>query len=175
VTNDQIIDEIIRREGGDQFTDRPSDRGGPTKYGITQKAWDDYLNAHGYARDATLPPFVRDIDRTAARHFYFAMHVTPFVWIVDDALRELVVDCSVNHGRTRATRWLQLAAGVEPDGVIGPKTRAAANTSSAHELYVDILRRRFRFYALIASDQLPADPDLPNLRGWIARACEFIR
>nr|WP_222532573.1 glycosyl hydrolase 108 family protein [Azospirillum sp. 412522] len=30
-----IIDTILRREGWPRYTDRPSDRGGPTKGGIT--------------------------------------------------------------------------------------------------------------------------------------------
>ena len=27
----QVIDEVIQREGGDKFTDRAEDRGGPTR------------------------------------------------------------------------------------------------------------------------------------------------
>src|SRR5437667_223125 len=34
LTTDQIIDEIIHREGG-VFVDLPEDRGGPTKFGVT--------------------------------------------------------------------------------------------------------------------------------------------
>lgn len=41
----QIVDDILRREGS-TFTDRPNDRGGPTKYGVTQTAWDDYVGGH---------------------------------------------------------------------------------------------------------------------------------
>jgi lysozyme family protein len=172
MTNDQIVDAIIRREGGDQYTDRPSDRGGPTKFGITQRAWNHYLSTFipviGY------PMHVRDLTLEKAREFYEREHVAPFAWIADDSLRELAIDSSVNHGRGRATKWLQQSAKVTLDGVIGPKTRAAVNTRPG-AVYVALLRLRFAFYALIASDQLPADPDLPNLRGWINRACEFIR
>lgn len=170
MTDYEIIDRIIEREGGDKYTDRPSDRGGPTKFGVTQRAWREYRARHA----EPLPEHVRDLTLEHARQFYWIEHVAPFEWIADDALRELAVDCSVNHGRTRATKWLQEAAGVVADGAIGPKTRAAVNTK-ASVVYAKLLRRRFKFYAEIASDQLPADPDLPNLRGWISRGCEFIR
>ncbi|USI72719.1 glycoside hydrolase family 108 protein [Sphingomonas morindae] len=43
MTIDQRIDAVIAREGG--YADRPSDRGGPTRYGITQAV----ARAHGYA------------------------------------------------------------------------------------------------------------------------------
>src|SRR5690606_41674791 len=55
-----IIDDIIRREGT-AYTEHPSDRGGATKYGITQSTWDDYWMWQ-YAEDGSeLPANVRDI------------------------------------------------------------------------------------------------------------------
>ena len=38
-------------------------------------------------------------------------------------------DAAVNSGPGRGARWLQEALGVNPDGVIGPKTIAAANAA----------------------------------------------
>ena len=181
MTNDQIIDAILRREGS-AYTNRKSDRGGPTKYGITQKSWEPHRDR--LAKRGDWPSLhVCDLTESEARLFYISEHVAPFAWLKDDNLRELLVDCSVNHGTRRATIWLQQAAGVKADGVIGPVTRAAVKPraetfgdySNHLRLHRDVLRTRFKFYATIASDQLPADPDLPNLRGWINRACEFIR
>lgn len=171
MTISEIIDELIRREGGDKYTDRPSDRGGPTKFGVTQKAWDDYRQRHP---TLALPALVRNLDRTDAVDFYRAEHVEPFAWILYNDLLNLIVDCSVNHGKSRATKWLQEAARVQADGVIGPVTRAAVN-AAPETAYQRVLVRRFQFYALIVTDQGPNDPDLPNLRGWINRACEFVR
>ena len=173
MTDYEIIDRIIEREGGDRFTDRPSDRGGPTKFGITQRAWVEHRTRRPMTT-RNLPDHVRDITLQHARAFYFVEHAAPFAFIYDDQLRELVIDCSVNHGKLRATKWLQEVAGVVADGVIGPVTKPAVNMRP-YNTYAELLRRRFKFYAQIASDQLPADPDLPNLRGWINRACEFIR
>ena len=38
---DELIDELIEREGG--FVSHPADRGGPTRYGITEAV----ARAHG--------------------------------------------------------------------------------------------------------------------------------
>ena len=46
----ELIDALIEREGG--FVANPVDRGGPTRYGITEAV----ARAHGYAGDmAALP------------------------------------------------------------------------------------------------------------------------
>ena len=55
---EELIDELIEREGG--YANHPADRGGPTRFGITEAV----ARAHGYARSdgraasrARLPPF----------------------------------------------------------------------------------------------------------------------
>ena len=42
MTDSEIISAILVREGGGRYTDVPADRGGPTKYGITQAALAEY-------------------------------------------------------------------------------------------------------------------------------------
>ena len=161
-----IVDDILRREGS-AFTDHPADRGGPTRYGITQTAWQDYRARHP---GRTLVEHVRDLNEATAREFYQVEYVGPFAWLSAD-LRALVVDCAVNHGKRRAILWLQEAADVDADGVIGPQTRAAviARTST---VYRRVLSLRLQFYAtIVARDTSQA----VFLRGWINRACEFVR
>ena len=40
---DRLIDEVISLEGG--YSDHPADRGGPTRWGVTEAV----ARAHGYA------------------------------------------------------------------------------------------------------------------------------
>lgn len=168
-----IIDNIIRREGG--FSDHPNDRGGRTKYGVTQRTWNAYRAKH----DPLLSPSsVRNIDVNDARQVYRTMYVEPLAWIEDEALLDLAADCAVNHGMHRATRWLQRAAGVEEDGIIGPVTRSGVN-SEPDWCYTELLKIRLRFYVEIATDEfdkleLAEDSDLVFLMGWINRLAEFI-
>jgi lysozyme family protein len=167
----QIIDEIIRREGGSAFTNDPVDRGGATKYGITQRAWDDYLRKWQQHTTDRLPREVQSLKHHHAVGFYRSEHVTPMLWIEDTDLRHLVIDCAVNHGPGRARRWLQEAAGVKVDGLIGPVTRGAVN-DQPDVAYRNMLHLRIAFFGSIVVN----DPtQLRFLRGWLNRACEFIR
>ncbi len=78
----------------------------------------------------------------------------------------LVFDAAVNNGVGRAARWLQLAAGAAPDGVIGPVTLAAvaARAGEGDALCAEFLARRMDFMAT-----------LPTWRsfglGWARRLC----
>lgn len=147
-----IIDEIIAREGG--FVDHPSDRGGPTNWGITQATLSEYRG-----RDVTVDD-VRQLTRDEAREIYEITYINAprFNQIHYQPLRDLVIDCGVNHGTRRAARWLQRAAGVGDDGVVGPITLRAVNErSDARELYRKVLATRARFFGrLITRDRAQA-------------------
>ena len=174
---ESIIDDIIRREGS-AYTEHSSDRGGPTKYGITQRAWEDYWlrewedwRQQYIEGNFELPGEVRDITEQHARAFYRHEHVTPFLWITHHGLRNLAIDSSVNHGRRRTIRWLQSAAGVTVDGIVGPITTQAVN-ARPNTCYKRLLVNRLVCYAsIVASDEKQA----VFLRGWINRVCEFVR
>jgi len=165
-----IIDDIIRREGT-AYTEHPSDRGGATKYGITQSAWDDYWAWQYVEGDSDLPVNVRDITEQQARAFYREKHVTPFMWISHRGLLNLAIDSSVNHGRRRTIQWLQAAAGVTVDGVVGPITTQAVN-ARPNTCYKSLLTRRLMCYANLASSD---EKQAVFLRGWINRVSEFVR
>ena len=165
-----IIDDIIRREGSD-YTEHPSDRGGSTKYGITQNAWTDYWAKQYVEGDSDLPVNVRDITEQQARAFYRHEHVTPFLWITHKGLCDLAIDSSVNHGKRRTIRWLQSAAGVTVDGIVGPITTQAVN-ARPNTCYKKLLVERLKCYALLVSSD---EKQAVFLRGWINRVCEFVR
>lgn len=174
ISADEIIDEIIEREGG--YVDHPNDRGGPTKYGITQQTWNRFREKHDPEDGG--PIDVADIDERDAHMVYEADYVEPFEFINDSDLHGLVVDCAVNHGVTRATQWLQDAAGVKADCIVGPVTQAGVNATPDYVRRM-LLRRRLKFYVAIATDDfdhLPSaeDSDLVFLPGWINRVCDFL-
>lgn len=169
--DDLIIDSIIEREG-DMFTDDPLDRGGATKYGITQKSWGAYIDPDKRLFPLSWPAHVRDITEVHARKFYHVMYVAPLNWIEDAPLRELVIDSAVNCGAERVTKWLQRAAMCTvADGVIGPETRRRVHERGAAIIYSLVLIARFKHYAAIVH----RDPTQARfIEGWINRACEFI-
>lgn len=166
---ERIVTNLIRREGGFVFTNRKDDRGGATFAGVTQAAWDTYRRRWGVLG----PSSVGDLNPPTVRAFYQREHVDPLMGLEDLSLAGLVADSTVQHG-ARGVRWLQSAVGAATDGIMGTHTTELANRRPV-EAYAAVLGMRIRFYATIATDQLPADPDAPNLRGWLNRICEFIR
>lgn len=178
MTEKQIIDELIRREGS-VYTNRAADKGGPTKYGITLETLREERGGWASAAD------VANLTENEARGIYRERYIRRpgFDRIPDPRLRELLIDFGVNSGPKRAALALQVAVGgVATDGRIGPETLAKLATLDPARVYASVLRARVKFYVEIAL----ADPEvkrfrashprtqLENLRGWINRATEFL-
>lgn len=119
---DDIIDRVIKAEA--DYVDHPSDRGGPTRYGITQAR----ARLEGYMGD------MRNLPRDLARQIYYKRYVTEpnFDMIVDiePVIGEELIDTGVNMGPSVAAtffqRWLngfnlrgKLYADLFVDGRIG--------------------------------------------------------
>jgi lysozyme family protein len=162
---DHVIDDIIRREGG--FSDRKADRGGPTKYGITQAtlaAW--------RGRPVT-PKDVEALTVDEARRIYRTLYIEkPGFASLPEPLRGLVVDTAVHSGVKTAVRLLQLAlGGLLMDGVLGPVTMAAVQDANPSWLYRKMLAERIRYLGEVIKVR-PANAEFA--KGWMARIAEFV-
>lgn len=128
MTIDEIIDEIVRVEGG--YVDNPDDKGGPTKYGITEHVAREW----GYEGD------MRDLPEAAARDIYRQLYVVqPNFHKVAEINPEIgteLVDTGVNMGQAVAATLLQRALNalnskglhypdVAVDGQLGLRSLAA--------------------------------------------------
>ena len=125
---DSMIDELVAREGG--YVNHPADRGGPTRWGITQAV----ARAHGYGGDLRALP--RDEAVAIYRRLYWQR--PGFDRVADrapGAAAELF-DTGVNMGPETAIGFLQRAlnalnrngrdyADIAVDRRIGPATLAA--------------------------------------------------
>lgn len=164
-----IIDEIIRREGGSKETNDPDDSGGRTKYGISErahpKAWED-----------------GDVSYAEARQIYEKIYILGEKFnLLPETLKHQVVDHGVPSGPDTAARILQQVLGVPVDGVIGPTTLEAIKNYPSGKLFgVEVpgsvlLNLAFRdaraiHYATIAKRR---PKDLKFLVGWLKRSQEF--
>lgn len=167
MTDEQIIDAIIAKETS-RYTNRAHDRGGPTKFGITQATLSRYRGEPVTALD------VETLTEAEAREIYRFLFIEQpgFDHIANDDLRSLVVDCGVNHNMRDAVVMLQRAVGATPDGVFGPKTIAAVNAGEPLRHYLNLCAERTCFYGKIVTH----DPtQLENLNGWLNRAMGFVR
>lgn len=115
----QALKHLLGNEGG--FVDHPQDPGGATNYGITERV----ARAHGYNGD------MRNLPMSMALGIYDSDYWKPIkADQLPEALRFHVFDAAVNSGAGQAVKWLQRAAGVAEDGIIGPRTLSAASLVS---------------------------------------------
>ncbi|WZB76775.1 glycosyl hydrolase 108 family protein [Achromobacter insuavis] len=132
---DQAFDRVIGHEGG--YVNHPDDPGGETMWGITIAV----ARANGYAGQ------MRDLPREIAKAIYRAQY-----WdkVKADSMpfpvAFQVFDAAVNHGTGQAAKFLQRAAGVADDGIIGPKTLAAVAARSVAALLLAFNAEREQFY-----------------------------
>lgn len=170
-TVDDLIDDVIRREGG--FVDYPHDRGGPTKYGITQRTLEER-----YGRRVTVDE-VREMPESTARRIYADRYYKgPRIDELPAIIRPQVFDIAVNSGPVRAIKMLQDAidaAGFpcDKDGIIGPNTRrqcfAAVELMGEHLINALVTLRELFYFRICARD--PSQKVF--LQGWLRRAGEF--
>lgn len=113
---------------GPAYTANATDRGGPTKYGITQKALGRYL------RRPVAPNDVRDMTRDTALAIYRADYIElpgfDKLAVINAPVALECIDTDVNMGPGVATVTLQLClnalgAALTVDGLCGAKTCAA--------------------------------------------------
>jgi lysozyme family protein len=168
----QMINDVIKKEGG--YVNHRSDRGGPTKYGITQSTLSRYRGRQCTAADVKALPTA-----SAAVIYRHEYYIKPGLDKLPEALRPVIFDMGVNCGPKRAIKLLQAAlhaAGYNPgpeDGVMGGKTSSAARTAydaMGPALINNLVSRRCDYYrALVEADASQG----VFLNGWLARAESF--
>ena len=166
ITDTQIIDAIIEREGG--FVNNPNDRGSATNYGVTLAKLRDWRgNPNLTAND------VQMMRRGEAALIYMRDYIERpgFNLITDERLRHQVIDFGVNSGPGTAARKLQKVAGADQDGVIGPQTLNAIRRMGAAKVNNLLMAERIKFMGkIVSSDHSQA----AFINGWLNRALEFM-
>jgi len=143
---DELITDVLKAEGWDKYTNHPADKGGPTKWGITQKAWSEYSGHYASEQD------IQGITEAGAREFYLKLYVIgPQFDQLPQLLIPLVVDSGVNSGPKRASKWVQRAVGVRQDGIIGPRTLAVVRDSNPIATFLRIVSFRCKLYGRLVS------------------------
>jgi lysozyme family protein len=147
---------LLGHEG--DFSDHKDDPGGATRFGVTEAV----------AREVGYKGDMRELPVELAQRIYLERYWKPIR--ADDlppGIRYAVFDSAVNSGPRQASLWLQRALGVEADGVIGPKTLAAAYAQDMNALRLRILAQRLRFMTGL--------PNWPSFsRGWSRRIADLM-
>ena len=151
--------------GGDPdggYNDRPSDRGGPTKWGISKRAHPE----------VDIPNLTREGALSIYRSKYW---IPARCELLPLAVAIAHFDCAFNSGEDTASIHLQRMVGAFPDGDIGPKTIAALQSymggRGVEYTVVQLIVARARYLAnLVDEPEKPRErQNLKNIEGWTVR------
>jgi lysozyme family protein len=156
MTFDECFVALLQHEG--DYVDHPDDPGGKTRFGVTEAV----ARAAGFQGDMRELPL--DLAKAIYRQrFWDAVRADE----LPAEVRYLVFDAAAASGVRQSTLWLQRALRVTDDGVIGPKTLAAAQAAEPQVLKARLLAQRLRFMAGLGN--WPAFS-----RGWSRRMADLM-
>lgn len=107
---EDAVEIILYHEGG--YVNDPNDPGGETNFGISKRAHPN-VDIKNLTKEEAIAIY--------RKHYWEKMNCDA----LPSLLRLPAFDCAVNQGVSRASKWLQEAAGVKQDGIIGPQTLLA--------------------------------------------------
>jgi lysozyme family protein len=143
---DEAFTKLLGNEGG--LSDNAADPGGLTRWGISRRAYPNE-DIRNLTQDRARELYKRDYwDKCRADE-------------LPDEIRFDVFDAAVNSGIGQSVKWLQKAAGTNPDGILGPQTMDAVTLQGAN------LTARFNGYRLLFMTDLPTWSTFG--KGWARR------
>lgn len=146
--------KVIEHEGGAKITNHANDRGGLTKFGISQRAY-PLLDIASLTLDQAIAIYKRDYwdkiqgDKIKSYSVAFA-----------------IFDQAVNRGVATAVKNAQKAIGVKDDGLLGPATLNAINGISESLFLSKFIEISKNAYLSIVSFNPSQDV---FLKGWMNR------
>jgi lysozyme family protein len=145
---DESFDRLLGNEGG--LTDNPSDPGGLTKFGISQRSYPSVD--------------IRALTVESAKEIYRR----DFWDVIGDAhpaVKFQAFDFAINSGISTAIRKLQAAIGVADDGHFGAVSQAALKATDVNDVLMRFMAQRIRFWASLST--------WPTFgKGWALRAAK---
>ena len=149
---------VLQHEGG--YVNHPSDPGGRTNLGVTQRVWEEYVG--------------HPVDEAEMRSLTKEMVAPLYKKNYWDAVRGdqlpcgadyLAFDFAVNAGSFRCVKTIQRALNITADGVIGPVTVKAIQDTNAEDFINNFSKAKESFYRGLTT--------FPTFgKGWLNRVAE---
>lgn len=178
---DLALERTLKHEGG--YVNHPNDPGGETYRGISRKNWPDWPGWDLVDQAKQVPdPTEGDMGSFLAGMRGMDVLVSGFykenfwqyaaIFILNDFIAAKIFDMAVNMGNKRAHMLLQRALvgvgrSLAVDGIVGPNTIAAANSTDPVKLYLELSARQAEHYAILVSKN---SANSVFLLGWMRRA-----
>jgi lysozyme family protein len=147
------IQKILDNEGG--LSENPMDRGGKTRYGISQKSYpNEYIDSLTIER---------------AKFLYERDYWNPILGnqIMSQEVADSLLDFAVNAGIKTAVKLAQSVVGVDADGSVGKDTIYAINTYSPKLFLAEFKLAKIQKYVDIC---LTNSSQKTFFFGWIIRS-----
>jgi len=167
-TFEKALDRVLIAEGYDRFTNHPQDRGGPTKWGVTQARYAEFLGRAASIDDVRAMPKEHAVEIYKI-YYWDAMNLD---LIKSEILAMILFDQGVNRGPVTAMRSLQATLNrdfgktVSEDGKLGPITVEAIESVDELDLKFKYLQAAQLAYASIVANN-PTQSVF--IRGWMNR------
>ena len=155
---EKSLELVLAHEGG--YVNHPSDPGGKTNLGVTQRVWEDYV---GHKVDEqTMRNLTKELVAPLYKSRYWdAVHGDQLPSGAD----YLAFDFAVNAGAFRSIKTIQRALNITADGIIGPVTVKAIQDTNAEEFIDNFTDAKESFYKGLANFQTFG-------RGWFNRSAK---
>lgn len=149
------ITKTLAREGGARYTEIPGDKGGATKFGISQAAYP--------AVD------IKNLTETQAREIYKRDYWDLICGdsIASQMVANSIFDSAVNMGVRTTTKLAQLSVDAAADGVMGAGSIALINAMNAEYFLAIFCISKIARYVDICNKDKSQDK---FLRGWLNRS-----
>lgn len=157
---EQALTFTLQWEGG--WSSHPSDLGGDTMCGVTQRSYDQYRQEKTWACRS-----VKQITKAEVQEIYYQHYWQPSQagqMVLPLAIVQF--DTAVNFGVAGANRFLQNVLGLEPDGIFGPKTQALFKANNNKSTALSYMAKRVA-YRHQRVQKLPSQKVF--LAGWLNR------
>lgn len=158
------LDKLLVHEGG--YVNHPSDPGGPTNKGVTQRVYDAYRKGKGQAPRSVKSITMQEVYDIYDRQYWDAIKGDQ----LPDGVDYVVLDGAVNSGVSQSVIWLQRALAPvykgRVDGVMGLGTLQAVNAYGNNDQLIDrICDQRLNFLRHLRTWPVFG-------KGWSARVAE---
>lgn len=150
-TFNDYLKVILKHEGG--YIDHPSDPGGATKYGISQRSY-PALNI----KELT----IQDASAIYYNDYWLKLKIEN---IKNEELKLHIFDMAVNAGIKTAIKLLQGIVGTTQDGILGPRSEAKIGLYE-DDIVENYKKARIDYYNKLIKNK----PQLQVfIKGWINR------
>ena len=179
----KYIAELLIREGGEKYTNRPADRGGPTRWGVTERT------ARQFGYKGRMQDLPLEVAVAIYELCYWRPQMISEVAEVSESLAICMFDFGVNSGISRSIKSLQnllnvlnnggsYYADLVVDGLMGAKTVSALKDFSVMrgDVGVGVLVRAFNASRISFCVSLSANDESQeaNTYGWLSRVVHLV-